>query len=624
MTIPRSDIIHLESLKRWLHHCEIEHWHQSEASSSLSRHKDSISLILVDTLQGCLVRRQSSQRYCALSYVWGGTQLLQTTSANFIELQSENTVRDHPALPRAVRDAMDLVTSVGERFLWVDCLCIIQDSSEKHDNISQMDIIYSQAFLTVVAVDGPNADAPLPGVHDDSRLPIVKLGYVRDTTLISRPPLLLNSILDGSIYESRGWTLQERVLSKRLLYLSAQGIFFQCSHSFISEYMLSIQPRGISLEGSHELLDGHQPQHTYDTIMNGSERAALIGKRVSQHSRRAGTRWLSRPGEDWSKFERWDVLLPTYQDFVEIYSARKLSYEEDVLNAFAGISAVISQAGQTASIDGLPEVVLASCLLWTSKGEQAPRRRLDRNGQALLPSWTWAAWEGPVVYPSILRGGNVNLPGKEPLFVLPTTKPMTVVRTIMENARRCTVTSLSFTAEFMEGRPFIWATKVDPKTGAEYALFHTQQSKPACGVLFGHAARLIDSPKYNISPSRFFLILLDYDLDRTSDSELRAFSKLDTWPWNPACRFPMGSTLYVMLVSEDEHGSERVAVGKMFAAAWESTELLEPTLELPDSFRDSGYAGSVATALDGSDNGKMLHSRREQRRVFATRQFEIS
>lgn len=623
VTIPRSDIIHLESLTRWINRCETEHWHQPETWGSLPRHKDPIDLILIDALRGCLVRRQSGQRYCALSYVWGGTQLLQTTDANFVQLQSEGAVRNHTTLPRAVRDAMDLVTSLGERFLWVDCLCIIQDSAEKHNNITQMDIIYSQAFLTIVAVDGSNADAPLPGVHEDSRLPIVKLEYVRNATLISQPPLLLNSILDGSIYETRGWTLQERVLSKRLLYLSAQGIFFQCSHSFISEYMLSVQPRPISLEGSHELLDGYQPQHTYDTIMNGSERAALIGKRVSQHSPRTETRWLSRPNEDWTKFARWDVLLPTYQDFVEIYSARRLSYEEDVLNAFAGISAVIGQAGKTAFIDGLPEVVLASCLLWVTKADHV-RRRLNKSGKPLLPSWTWAAWGGPVVYPNILRGRFVNLPGKEPLFVLPTSKPMRVVRKAEDNTGLLAPNSLAFTAEFMECQPVIEDYKTDRKTTTQYFIFRTEASQPACGILFATPWDLPNSPVTTNPTQRYFLILLDYDLDRTSDSELRAFSNLDTWPWNPSCRFPMGSTLCVMLVREDEHGSERVAVGKMFAAAWQSTEHPELTPESLDSFRDSGYAGSVTTTLDDSDNSKISPSGGEQCRVFATRQFEVS
>ena len=625
VTIPRSDIIHLESLKRWLNRCDTEHWHQSETSSELSRHNDSIDLILIDTAQGCLVQRQSGQRYCALSYVWGGTQPLQTMSSNFTELQSEGAVRNHAALSRTVRDAMDLTSSLGVRYLWVDCLCIIQDNDAKHKNISKMDIIYSQAFLTIVAVDGPNADTPLPGVNENSRLPVVKLEYVRDTTLISLPPTLLNSILDGSVYESRGWTLQERVLSKRLLYLSAQGIFFQCGYSFISEYMLSIQPRPILIDGSTQLLDGYIPQQTNDTIMTGTERAALIGKRVSQQSRKTTIRWLSRPNEDWSAFERWDVLLPTYQDFVEIFSARRLSYQEDVLNAFAGISAVIGQAGKTAFISGLPEVVLASCLLWATKGDHVPQRRLDKTGQPLLPSWTWAAWGCSVVYPTLLRGRFVNLPGREPLFVLPTSKLMGTVRNANRSASLLAIDSLLFTAEFMECQPTTRSIQIDSKTGAKFSIFYVDDSQLACGVLEENSSDLSRSSQ-SINPvPRYVLILLDYDLDKTSDNELRAFSNLDTWHWERTCRFPMGSTLYIMLVKEVENRYERVAVGKMFAAAWKGAEQPEQIVEAPRiSTRDSGYSSLSSTAGDGSDNGKTSPTRSEQcRAFFSMREFEI-
>jgi len=55
---------------------------------------------------------------------------------------------------------------MGERYLWVDALCIIQDDSmDKEWQIARMGSIYSSAVFTIVAACGVDADAGLPGVR---------------------------------------------------------------------------------------------------------------------------------------------------------------------------------------------------------------------------------------------------------------------------------------------------------------------------------------------------------------------------------------------------------------------------------------------------------------------------
>ena len=70
-------------------------------------------------------------------------------------------------LPRTVKDAVDLVSEMGEKYLWVDSICHIQDDPVVVNvQIDQMDLIYTQAVFTIVAATGQNADAGLSRLHN--------------------------------------------------------------------------------------------------------------------------------------------------------------------------------------------------------------------------------------------------------------------------------------------------------------------------------------------------------------------------------------------------------------------------------------------------------------------------
>jgi hypothetical protein len=89
-----------------------------------------------------------------------------------------------------------------------------------------MDSIYKGAILTTVAMSGEHDDAPLPGVRVNSRPPqlAVEIGKMG---LISTPPSLPNMLRDSK-YETRGWTFQERLLSRRCLSFSGMQVYFEC------------------------------------------------------------------------------------------------------------------------------------------------------------------------------------------------------------------------------------------------------------------------------------------------------------------------------------------------------------------------------------------------------------
>lgn len=65
-------------------------------------------------------------------------------------------------LPRTIRDAVTVTRSLGIRYLWVDALCIIQDSqSDWRAEAPKMMNVYRNAYLTIAATVGDNADSGL-------------------------------------------------------------------------------------------------------------------------------------------------------------------------------------------------------------------------------------------------------------------------------------------------------------------------------------------------------------------------------------------------------------------------------------------------------------------------------
>lgn len=87
--------------------------------------------------------------YAALSYCWGGPQTEATTLLN---LDSRKIGFKLSSLPRTLRDAVITTRQLGLRFLWVDAICILQDSTaDKEVEMSTMAQVYKNAFVTIIA-----------------------------------------------------------------------------------------------------------------------------------------------------------------------------------------------------------------------------------------------------------------------------------------------------------------------------------------------------------------------------------------------------------------------------------------------------------------------------------------
>lgn len=151
----------------WLKKCALEHGEQFRRpfgldSSSLGRPN-----LLIDVRKKCLVAAEPIHHYACLSYVWGGASTLKTGRDNLDSLMETNSLDIcRNEIPRTIRDAIGLVDQLGIPYLWVDALCIIQDDAEsKHDQIRAMAGIYANAFVTIIAGNGWDANYGLRGIQ---------------------------------------------------------------------------------------------------------------------------------------------------------------------------------------------------------------------------------------------------------------------------------------------------------------------------------------------------------------------------------------------------------------------------------------------------------------------------
>ncbi|KAJ2987893.1 hypothetical protein NUW58_g4260 [Xylaria curta] len=107
----------------------------------------------------------SRSGFAALSYCWGGDQPLTLTKASHQDLKTSILVSK---LPQTLQDAVWVTRKMEMRYLWIDALCILQDSDEdKASEIARMSTYYSCAKLTICAAAASGSTEGFLHVRDN-------------------------------------------------------------------------------------------------------------------------------------------------------------------------------------------------------------------------------------------------------------------------------------------------------------------------------------------------------------------------------------------------------------------------------------------------------------------------
>ena len=129
-------------------------------------------------------------------------------------------------LPRTVEDAMHLTSLLGYEYLWVDAFCIDQaDTEDLRRNISTMDAVYALDTLTIYAADG-DSNSGIRGLTQGSQnFQQATVRYSDDVQLMVARPA--EYFVERSRWNTRAWTFQERICSRRGLIFFDYRFFFQ-------------------------------------------------------------------------------------------------------------------------------------------------------------------------------------------------------------------------------------------------------------------------------------------------------------------------------------------------------------------------------------------------------------
>ncbi|KAE9376238.1 HET-domain-containing protein, partial [Stipitochalara longipes BDJ] len=176
-----------------------------------------MTIRLIDCKTRKIVLHDQNMPYIALSYVWGGT-------VHGIERSTKARFRLPATVPQTIVDAMVVVRSLEMQYLWVDRYCILEED-DKLLQIRNMHLIYGNAFCTIIALEGVDAEAGLPGVSYDR--PKQRHSHTERGTYFTTFPFV-NEEIEESRWAQRGWTYQEFILSRRCLLFNRNQVLFVC------------------------------------------------------------------------------------------------------------------------------------------------------------------------------------------------------------------------------------------------------------------------------------------------------------------------------------------------------------------------------------------------------------
>lgn len=326
-------------IKSWLDLCLKEHGlpcldtHDTEGEFMELVKETYFGVIDVTDMQlkGLPIKEGKPERYVALSYVWGrephDEQPYTTVRANVMtHILHGGLETAWDKLPRRIQDAILLVSRLGERYLWVDSLCIVQDSdSSWHLNARAMHLVYGNAYFTICAADGDSSTGlcavkpilramrPAEPLREAMSNMSLNGGQNSENSCNSKPMSAdcapgvrlmvtrpLEVVINDSAWNKRAWTFQERILSRRCLVFAEGRVYFQCRTTGISQDIYTDgQGSGWSLDRTNS------PLRTLRELQQ-------------------------RP-------------LWFYMKYVKMYTGRDLTKPRDILEAFEGISWLLNR-----------------------------------------------------------------------------------------------------------------------------------------------------------------------------------------------------------------------------------------------------------------------------------------
>ena len=341
---------YLELLSEWLTICIDRHQDCAQQASPLPSRV--IDVGIGGSLVFLYIASRESASYTALSHCWGKAPIARTTEDNYLSRQKGILLAD---LPQTFCDAIMVTRGLGIRYLWIDSLCIIQDSeSDWQSESGNMAAIYSNAYIVIGAdrsadCNGGFLDPASRKLSESEPFGTIENRDGSISTIYARAKDALHEdICDIRGHASiplskRAWTLQEQLLSSRMVHFTDSELIWECGTKLCCECM----------EIERQKIDYGNARLKF--------RNSLLSK------------------DPEARFEIWWRILASY-------CRRDITYETDLLPALSGIATQMQQHGAGDYLAGIWRDNLPLALLWDGGGEFSERIIPYR-----APTWSWAS-----------------------------------------------------------------------------------------------------------------------------------------------------------------------------------------------------------------------------------------
>ncbi|KAH7377838.1 heterokaryon incompatibility protein-domain-containing protein [Pyrenochaeta sp. MPI-SDFR-AT-0127] len=381
--------------KGWIKACCEEHkrcqdFHNNSVFDCHQRPTRIIEITETKIRLRCDIRSERYD-YLVLSHMWGPnpTHQLQLLHEHLEKFQEEIPWVKFEA-SSTFREAVQTTRTLGYRYLWIDSLCIIQDSpTDWQYEADRMAIVYGNAICSLAFLfpadregEGEGEGEPIP--CEDPRIwsPCILRPassshhgvYIVHITSTWRrqfdhdekyKPWLVQR--DWPLF-GRAWAFQEYLLSPRTLLIGHQNLMWQCSELFYDEILGPIA-------------------HRHESTSENPKRGKDLGKSryfPESISAVATATTLSAPSL-LSFMKDWHSL-------VEEYRARKLTYAKDRVIAFSGIARAFQTLGKMTYLAGAWNEVLPLSLLWyVDKKLSSLVRKENAIPNGAMPASIWTA-----------------------------------------------------------------------------------------------------------------------------------------------------------------------------------------------------------------------------------------
>ncbi len=309
--------------------------------------------------------------YMTLSHCWGNSQFLRLTTSTRDRLQKGFTLAE---LPPTFQDAIMVTRALGINSLWIDALCIIQDSiADWQHEATLMSQVYSNSICNVSALDAHDSTGGLFFDRETSNIPYGTFTLCRKFKRKRVYEFAYADFWSDSVQHApltrRAWVLQERLLAPRVLHFGKRQLLWECNELRACE----VYPRGMRAPDVSFRRDSNKDKflkESFTTILQGGLDNALTSSQM--HG--------------------------AWNDLVQHYTKCNLTMSKDKLVAISGIVKRLQPLFKTDYLAGLWRDDLLKQLLWQVETYEDGKRFLagEKRPEYRAPSWSWASIDAPI------------------------------------------------------------------------------------------------------------------------------------------------------------------------------------------------------------------------------------